>query len=151
MTLFVLFLFLAIYNAGCMTTLQLQHYAIYPAVGKENFAEYLRANNRAAVLPTILPAMGLLLTSIIMTFRRPPFVQPFEAAAALGLNLIALASTFIWQRRLQDEMAKAGYDEEKVRLLIATNWIRTVAHLLLALLATWIVTRALAAAAGIAK
>ena len=26
-----------------MTTLQLQHYGIYPAVGKENFAAYMRA------------------------------------------------------------------------------------------------------------
>ena len=29
---------IAIYNAGCMTTLQLQHYGIYPSVGKEHFA-----------------------------------------------------------------------------------------------------------------
>ena len=50
MTLFVVFLFLAIYNAGCMTALQLQHYGIYPAVGREGFAEYMRANNRAAAL-----------------------------------------------------------------------------------------------------
>lgn len=59
MTLFVVFLFLAIYNAGCMTALQLQHYGIYPAVGREGFAEYMRANNRAAALPTILPAILL--------------------------------------------------------------------------------------------
>lgn len=39
MTLFVVFLFLAIYNTGCMTTLQLQHYGIYPAIGMEGFAE----------------------------------------------------------------------------------------------------------------
>ena len=26
-----------------MTALQLQHYGIYPAVGKEGFAEYMRA------------------------------------------------------------------------------------------------------------
>jgi hypothetical protein len=48
LTLFVVFLFLAIYNAGCMTALQLQHYGIYPAVGREGFAGYMRANNRAA-------------------------------------------------------------------------------------------------------
>ena len=62
--LFLLFQFLAIYNAGCMTTLQLQHYGIYPAVGREHFARYMRANNRAALLPTILPAMLLLVSSL---------------------------------------------------------------------------------------
>ena len=56
---FVVFLFLACFNAGTMTTLQIQHYAIYPQVGRESFAAYLCANNRAALVPAILPAMLL--------------------------------------------------------------------------------------------
>ena len=142
MTLFLCFLFLAIYNAGCMTTLQLQHYAIYPSVGRENFANYLRANNRAAAIPTIIPAMLLLLASIVLMFYHPPFVRPAEAAALLILNVIALVSTFTWQRPLQAEMAENGYDEAKVRRLIATNWIRTIAHLGIALLAIVLIARA---------
>ena len=144
MTLFVIFLFLAIYNAGCMTTLQLQHYGIYPAVGKENFAGYMRANNRAAAAPTILPAMLLLLVSMALMFLRPEFIRGYEAAIALGLNLVALASTMVWQRRIQWEMASTGYDEQKVSKLIRTNWIRTSAHLLLAALAIVILLRLIA-------
>jgi len=83
MKFYLFFIFLAVYNAGCMTTLQLQHYAIYPAVGRENFAGYMRANNRAAALPTILPAMLLLLTSIAMLFYRPQFVRQAEAVGHL--------------------------------------------------------------------
>jgi hypothetical protein len=141
LTLFVVFLFLAIYNAGCMTALQLQHYGIYPSVGKENFAAYMRANNRAARLPTILPAMLLLLSSLFLMVQRPGFVRPYEAAASLGLNLVALLSTFVWQRPIQGQMAKSGYDEAKVRRLIATNWIRTIALWLIAMLGTIILTR----------
>jgi hypothetical protein len=141
LTLFVLFLFLAIYNAGCMTTLQLQHYGIYPAVGKENFAAYMRANNRAAAVPTILPAMLLLLVSLALVFARPGFVRGYEAAAGLGLNLVAFASTMAWQRRIQGEMAVTGYDEHQVSTLIRTNWIRTSAHLLIAALAIVILLR----------
>jgi hypothetical protein len=137
LTLFVLFLFLAIYNAGCMTTLQLQHYGIYPAVGKENFAAYMRA----AAVPTILPAMLLLLVSLALVFARPGFVRGYEAAAGLGLNLVAFASTMAWQRRIQGEMAVTGYDEQKVGTLIRTNWIRTSAHLLIAALAIVILLR----------
>ena len=111
MTLFVGFMVLAIYNAGCMTTLQLQHYSIYPFVGKEHFAEYMRANNRAAAVPTIAPAMLLLVSSLVLMLRRPPFINPYEAAAALGLNLVALLSTFLWQRPIQGRMADTGYDE----------------------------------------
>ena len=143
MTLFVVFLFLAIYNAGCMTTLQLQHYGIYPAVGKENFAAYMRANNRAAAVPTILPAMLLLLVSLALLVFRPEFIREYEAAAGFGLNLVAFVSTMVWQRRIQGEMAATGYDEQKVRTLIRTNWIRTSAHLLLAGLAIVILLRGL--------
>ena len=141
MTLFVIFMFLAVYNAGCMTTLQLQHYGIYHAVGKENFAGYMRANNRAAALPTILPALLLLLVSMALVFLRPEFIRGYEATVALGLNLVAFASTMVWQRRIQGEMAATGYDEQKVRTLIRTNWIRTSAHLLLAALAILILHR----------
>jgi hypothetical protein len=145
-TLFIVFLFLAIYNAGGMTTLQLQHYGIYPSVGKEHFAAYMRANNRAAALPTIVPAMLLLLSSLVLMLLRPGFVRPYEAAAALGLNLVALISTFVWQRPIQGDMAVSGYDEAKIRRLIATNWIRTIAHWLIAILGTVILTRLVAVA-----
>jgi hypothetical protein len=84
LTLYVVFLFLAIYNAGCMTTLQLQHYGIYPAVGKENFAAYMRANNRAAMVPTILPALSLLIVSVLLMVYRPGFIRTYEAAAGRG-------------------------------------------------------------------
>ena len=141
MTLFIVFLFLAIYNAGNMTTLQLQHYGIYPAVPREGFAEYMRANNRAAALPTILPAILLLLTSVGLVMYRPVFVNPFEGIAAFWLNFFAFMSTILWQRRLQGEMAVTGYDERKVSLLIRTNWIRTICYWLLAALAISIVVR----------
>ncbi len=148
MTLFVVFLFLAIYNAGCMTALQLQHYGIYPAVGREGFAEYMRANNRAAALPTILPAMLLFLASIALGIFRPAFVGHFEVDAAVVLNVIAFTSTFAWQRKLQGEMAMTGYSEAKVRLLIRTNWIRTTCYWLLAALAISILVRVLRTGIG---
>jgi hypothetical protein len=143
-TLFVAFLLLAIYNAGCMTTLQLQHYGIYPAVGPEHFAGYVRANNRAATWPTIVPAMLLLLSSLVLVIERPGFVRPSEAAAGLGLNLVALLSTFAWQRPLHSRLAETGYDEATVRRLIATNWIRTIDHWLIAALAVTLLLRRLA-------
>ena len=141
MTLFIVFFFLAIYNAGNMTTLQLQHYGIYPAVPKEGFADYMKANNRAAALPTIVPGMLLLLVSVGLVFFRPAFVTNFEGVEAFALNFIAIMSTILWQRRLQGEMAVSGYDDAKVRLLIRTNWIRVVCYWLQAALAISIVVR----------
>jgi len=132
LTRFIVFLFLAIYNAGCMTTLQLQHYGIYPAVGREGFADYMKANNRAALVPTIVPAMLLLYSTIALGIFPPAFVASYVVTAAFVLNMIAFTSTIRWQRKLQGEMAESGYDEEKIRLLIRTNWVRTISHWLIA-------------------
>jgi hypothetical protein len=148
LTLFLVFLFLSIYNAGCMTALQLQHYGIYPAVGREGFAGYMRANNRAAALPTILPAIILLLASWGLVFFRPAFVTTIEGVAAFWLNFIIFMSTALWQRRLQGDMAMTGYSEATVRLLIRTNWIRTIGYWLLAALAISILVRVLRAGIG---
>jgi hypothetical protein len=143
LVLFGAFAFLTAFNAGAMLTLQIQHYGIYPRVGREAFAGYIRANNRAAVLPVIVPALLLLVISTLLVFDHPSFMNRVEAIVALALNVAQLASTFVWQRRLQAEMAETGYDEDKVRLLVSTNWIRTMLFLAQALLATTIVTRAL--------
>ena len=148
MILFVLFLFLAVYNAGCMTTLQIQHYGIYPSVGREHFADYMRANNKAATIPTIIPAISLLIVSVLLIVHRPVFVHMYEAAVGLSLNLIAFGSTILWQRRIQGEMAVTGYDGEKIRTLILTNWIRTAAYLLLAFQVIIVLMRVLTTSAS---
>lgn len=128
------FTFLAAYNAGNMCSLQIQHYGIYPYVGKENFKSYLIANNKAAFIPAVLPGMLMLVLSIVLMFFRPYFMTSFVATLSLALNVVAFVSTFKWQRKLQAEMAETGYDEEKIKLLLRTNWIRTIAFIILGIL-----------------
>jgi hypothetical protein len=143
LALFGIYLFLAVFNSGNMTTLQFQHYGIYPFVGKEEFARYMQANNKFAVIPSILPALLLLIVNIILLFSRPVFMSFNSVVISLGLNVVALVSTFRWQRRLQGEMAVSGYDEAKITLLLKTNWIRTAAFLMQAILAVWIAIKGL--------
>ena len=72
--------------------------------------------------------------SIILIFFHPVFMTTWEAFVSLALNIIAFISTFKWQRKLQSDMANTGYDEEKIKLLLSTNWIRTIAFILLGIL-----------------
>ncbi len=141
--LFGAFLFLAVFNAGNMTTLQIQHYGIYPFVGKEAFKEYMQANNKSARIPSILPAMSLLLVNILLLFTRPQFISETEVILFLTLNIAALISTFTWQRKIQGQLANTGYDESKINLLLLTNWIRTIVFLLQAIIAVAITMQAL--------
>ena len=91
--IFGVYTFLALYNAGNMTCLQIQHYGIYPFVGKENFKAYMSANNKAAFIPAVLPGMLMLILSIVLMFIRPAFMTTNEAIASLSLNIIAFFST----------------------------------------------------------
>ncbi|MEP7380729.1 MAG: hypothetical protein ABI910_03535 [Gemmatimonadota bacterium] len=138
---FVAFVVLSTFNAGAMTTLQIQHYGIYGSVGRDGFADYMKANNAAALVPVILPALSLLAVTAFLVVDRPPFMTTGEATIAFALNVAQLASTVRWQRRLQGEMAQAGFDATKVRLLTTTNWIRTWAFLLQAFMASAMVLR----------
>lgn len=140
---FCVFVVLAGFNAGTMVTLQIQHYALYPLIGRDDFTPYIRANNRAALVPAVLPAIAALVISFVLVISRPSFMTPGQAQAALLLNLAAFASTFRWQRKLQSEMARTGYDDAKTRLLISTNWIRTIAFLFQALLAMAVLVQSL--------
>lgn len=137
--LYGIYLFLAVFNAGNMTTLQIQHYGIYRYVGKENFKKYMLANNKSAVVPSILPAMLLLIVNIVLLFTRPVFMSLTVTILSLTLNIIALVSTFVWQRKLQEEMAINGYDENKINVLVSTNRIRTIAFLIQAIIAVSVI------------
>ena len=135
--LFASYLFLAVYCAGSMSVLQLQHFALYPKVGREAFKEYVAANNKAAVLPAIIPAVLLTLTTVLLLFLRPAFMGRGIVLLSLMLNLINLASSFIWQARLHGQLARMGYDAGLIDELIQTNWIRTIALLAQGLLAVY--------------
>lgn len=126
--------FLAAYNAGNMMSLQIQHYSLYPFVGKENFKDYMKANNKAALIPAVLPGMLMLIFSVTLMFFRPVFMTILEAMVSLALNIVAFISTLRWQRKLQSDMVSKGYDEGKIKLLLSTNWIRTIAFMLLGIL-----------------
>ena len=143
LVLYAVYTFLAAYNAGNMTSLQMQHYSIYRYVGKENFQKYIGANNRAAFVPAMVPGLLMHILSVILILYRPYFMTTAEAIASLILNVIGFISTLKWQRPLQAEMVHSEYNEEKVRLLISTNWIRTVAFLLLGGLTIYILVATL--------
>ena len=142
LTIYGLYTFLAAYNAGNMMSLQIQHYGIYRFVGKDNFKSYMIANNKAALIPAVLPGFLMLVLSIVLMFFRPAFMSTLEAIVSLPLNIIAFISTFRWQRKLQSEMANTGYDDGKIKLLISTNWIRTIIFILLGILTIWILVNA---------
>ena len=69
---FGIYLFLACYLSGNMVTLQFQHYGIYRFAPKEGFDRYMRANNRSALIPSVLPGQLMLLITLTCVFSDLP-------------------------------------------------------------------------------
>jgi hypothetical protein len=126
--LLIAFIGLSLYNMGNMMSLQLQHYSLYPLIEPNNFVKYISGNNKAAVIPAIVPALISLMISILLVWMKPDSVPNWFAYLGLAMNLVVLASTIIWQARIQGGLAQTGFDAAKIQTLITTNWIRTIAY-----------------------
>jgi hypothetical protein len=137
------YLALSLYDAGMSRVLQLMHYPLYHDVGPTEFSRYIQVNNQRGVVPAILPALATFGVSLLMVWRRPVRVPPAVAMAAVLLNIVVLISTAMWQGRLHSQLAQAGKSGSAIKRLVATNWIRTAAFSIQALLAIWIIDRLL--------
>ena len=140
---FIAYVFLAYYDLGMTWVLQLMHYPLYHNVGAAEFSAYIRANNRKAVFPAILPAVATLASSILLFWQRVDVVTTRQAIVAVALNVVVLLSTAVWQGRLHRQLAETGKSETTVAVLVRTNWIRTGAFTAQAALALQMLTEAL--------
>jgi hypothetical protein len=136
----VLFIGFSLYNMGNMMSLQMQHYSLYPLINPANFLNYIKGNNKAALFPAILPGLTNIVLSIILVIKKPETVSSMFVYIGLTMNLIAIASTVIWQARIQGQMAHTGFDATKIQTLISTNWIRTIAYSINGIMSLWFLT-----------
>jgi hypothetical protein len=139
----VLFIGFSLYNMGNMLSLQLQHYSLYPLIDRANFLDYIKGNNKAALLPAIIPGLTNIVLSIILVIIKPETVSSGFVYIGLAMNMIAIASTVIWQARIQGQMARTGFDAKKIQTLISTNWIRTIAYSINGIMSIWFLTKIL--------
>ncbi len=126
--IFIIFIGFALYNMGYMISSQMQHFALYAYIEPSNFARYITQNNKLAVLPAVVPGFLAFGLSVLLIWTKPNFVPSWYVYLVVALNIIVIISTFVWQKSLHAELAIIGYDEAKVRLLLNTNWIRTIAY-----------------------
>jgi hypothetical protein len=136
----VLFIGFSLYNMGNMMSLQLQHYSLYPLINPDNFLKYIKGNNKAALLPAIIPGLTNIVLSIVLVIKKPETVSSAFVYIGLTMNLVAITSTIIWQARIQGQMAGTGFDAMKIQTLISTNWIRTIAYSVNGIMSIWFLT-----------
>ena len=111
---------------GLIWFVQIVHYPLFGQVGKSGFAVY-EASHSSLTTKVVMPLMLIeLLTALLLVGQRPagaPAIWPLAGVALVGV--IWLTTFFLSVP--QHSILSRGFDEQAHRMLVLTNWIRTVA------------------------
>ena len=129
-----------LFMTGLIWFVQVVHYPLFAAVGRDGFAAYHAAHSRrttAVVMPVMVIEAA---TALLLAWRPPPGLP--VAAALLGLGLVAAvwASTGLAQVPCHGRLG-AGFDAATIRALVGGNWLRTAAWTARSALLLWMVAR----------
>lgn len=112
---------------GVIWTVQVVHYPLFLRVPAEAFPEYERAHMRR-IGCIVGPAMAVELVCAGFIAAQPERVGVSVALAWSGLALVGVVwiLTATVQGPLHQRLAE-GKDDRRIRVLVASNWVRTVA------------------------
>ena len=133
-----------LYMTGLIWFVQVVHYPLFLEIDGDAFRQYSASNQRRTAL-VVAPAMLLEAVTAIGLVALFP-AGPERVAAWVGLGLLSaiwLSTAFVQvplHRRLL-----GGYDRHTIEQLIHSNWFRTFAWTLRAVLALWLLRPGVAA------
>ena len=112
--------------AGLIWFVQIVHYPLLARVPGEGFVAYLAGHQRRVTL-VVAPTMLIELASAVLLVGASMSGIVSGWAAGSGAVLIGLAwcSTFLIQVPLHARLSR-GKNERLIRILVLTNWLRTL-------------------------
>jgi hypothetical protein len=129
-----------LYMAGLIWFVQVVHYPLLAAVGPTGFAAYEQSHRSRTAL-VVAPPMAIEGAAALMLFvLRPAGVPVWQLSAGAGLLAVVWASTAFVQVPCHEALSQ-GFDRVVHERLVATNWLRTAAWTLRAVLALAILRR----------
>lgn len=131
---FLVHLLATLAMTGVIWMVQLVHYPLFARVGAEGFRGY-ETEHKSRITWIVGPLMLLELATAIALVAGvgPEAVPPWMRWAGLSLVGVVWGSTAFLQVPLHTTLSE-GYDGAAHRRLVATNWIRTAAWSLRAVL-----------------
>ncbi|HVP60337.1 MAG TPA: hypothetical protein VMT11_07250 [Myxococcaceae bacterium] len=130
------------YMTGLIWFVQVVHYPLLHAVPPSDLPAYEARDQRRTGLVVGPPMLVELVTAVAAVRWRPPELPALWAWAGVTLLGVIWASTAFVQVPLHDALERA-HDSGRIRLLVASNWFRTVGWTARALLLAWALTRLL--------
>lgn len=131
-------LFATCFMAGVIWIIQVVHYPLFDHVSPEQFCRFHQRHSRSISAVVALPWLVELLTSAVLVFLLNESVSPVWqilvwTGAVMAIFPVALT---IWLQIPCHQALANRFDTQVHRRLVVTNWLRTLAWSLHALVAT---------------
>ena len=123
---------------GLIWFVQIVHYPLFGKVGRQDYVVYQEAHARLTGFVVALPMLIELAVSGLLVVSPPPFVPKWQVWTGFGLVIAIWISTGLLQIPQHTALGK-GYDLKAHRILVLSNWIRTVLWSLRAGLVLWMI------------
>lgn len=124
------------FMTGLVWYVQIVHYPVFALVGADRFPSY-QASNTARTAVIVLPPMLVELASGIgLVWCRPARIPAGPAWAGAALLGAVWISTALLQAPLHGKLGRQ-FDARTHRVLVSSNWIRTLAWTARAGLTLW--------------
>ncbi|MFZ1865330.1 MAG: hypothetical protein WAU39_13980 [Polyangiales bacterium] len=121
---------------------QLVQYPSFSRVGVQFFPAF-HSYHSSRITFIVAPLMiAEAVSALALSWQPGRGMAPWEIWVGIGLVALIWASTFLLQVPMHGRLSK-GFDEEAWRFLVTSNWVRTVAWSLRAVLVTVWLRRAL--------
>lgn len=136
---------LTLFNAGWVWFLQLNHYPLYAAVGREAHPGYMAGHNARLLWPVIVPGALAFIFSLWLAVEHPLGVPGWAVWLIFAINIMILASTALLQGPAHLRLEREGFSEALIEKIVATNWARTLGWTFNAAMLLWMTASLLGA------
>ena len=136
--IFSLNLFSTLFMVGLIWFVQIVHYPLFSRVGSDVFREYQEQHQKRTTYVVAIPMIIEAITSVLLVWHPP--LPNYTPLLLMGVALVFLiwASTAFMQVPQHTELNR-GFQDGPYRVLVWSNWIRTIAWSLRGLLVCVIV------------
>ncbi len=132
-----------LFMLGLIWFVQVVHYPLFAAVGRDGFVAFHAAHSRLTTLVVGPPMLLEAITAALLVIARPSVVPAAAAWTGLALVGVIWLSTALVQVPNHSVLA-ASLEPGAIRALVAGNWLRTVAWTARGALVLWLLARAMA-------
>lgn len=126
-----------VYMTGLIWSVQVVHYPLFAAINQDKFTAYEQQHTKLTTWVVAPPMFIEAVTAVLLFWFRPAGIMTWQLCVGLTLVVIIWLSTAFLQVPCHKLLSR-GFEPAVHQRLVATNWIRTAAWSLRALLVLWI-------------